>query len=213
MLYLLGLATLFVSSNTFTSCRRTSHIRIQQRQTFPSLLNALQDPEENITEDESDPRKALEQFGSLFTQVQEIATEGSSWDSETLETKTQEFVRTYLRIFVPGIGYALTSFTVLLSTFSLCLLVLNLSGRGYSDIIGAVSSIEPIRNVLEKADGTWGNIAIALVCCEILSPLILGVTLALTPRTMAILKEKLEESGWGEDNIEERAADILRLTG
>ena len=185
-----------------------------QKQPFPTLLNALQDPVENITENgSSDPRKALEQFGSLFTQVQEIATEGSSWDSETLETKTQEFVRTYLRIFVPGIGYALTSFTVLASTFSLCLLVLNLSGRGYSDIIGAVSSIEPLRNVLEKADETWGNVAIALVCCEILSPLILGVALALTPRTMAVLKEKLEELGWGEDNIEERAADILRLTG
>jgi hypothetical protein len=42
---------------------------------------------------------------------------------------------------------------------------------------------------------------------------ILAATLALTPKTMEALQNKLDELGWGEDDIEDRAADILRLTG
>jgi hypothetical protein len=160
-----------------------------------------------------DPRKALEQFGSLFSQVQSIVLEGGAWDAETLEIKTQNFIRTYLQIFVPGLGYALTSFVVLGSTFFSCFFGLNLSGRGYNDIVEAVSAYEPLRALLEKADPAWGNVAIALLGCELLSPVILAATLALTPRTMDLLQGKLDEIGWGEDDIEERTADILRLTG
>eukprot|EP00985_Skeletonema_marinoi_P001205 scaffold478_cov80-Skeletonema_marinoi.AAC.3 len=85
-------------------------------------------------------------------------------------------------------------------------------GRGYSDILRAVSSVEPLRNLLEKADPSWGNAAIALIGCEVLGPVILAITLALTPKTMDALQTKLAESGWGEENIEERAAEILNLT-
>jgi len=95
----------------------------------------------------------------------------------------------------------------------LTLLGLTVSGRGYNDILTMLGSIEPLRAFLEKADPTWGNAAIALLGCEVLSPVILGATLALTPRTMEALRRKLEELGWGEDDINERAADILRLTG
>eukprot|EP00984_Skeletonema_dohrnii_P005167 scaffold1815_cov147-Skeletonema_dohrnii-CCMP3373.AAC.19 len=137
--------------------------------------------------EEGDPRRALEQFGSLFSLVQEIFVEGSSWDEDKLEQKTQEFVRTYLRVFVPGLSYAVTS-------------------------LGAVSSVEPLRNLLEKADPSWGNAAIALIGCEALGPVILAITLALTPKTMDALQTKLAESGWGEENIEELAAEILNLT-
>ena len=162
--------------------------------------------------DEGDPRQALEQFGSLFSLVQEIFVEGSSWDEDKLEQKTQEFVRTYLRVFVPGLSYAVTSLGVFVSFFLSLLLTLSISGRGYSDILGAVSSVEPLRNLLEKADPSWGNAAIALIGCEALGPVILAITLALTPKTMDALRTKLDESGWGEENIEERAAEILNLT-
>lgn len=162
--------------------------------------------------EEGDPRRALEQFGSLFSQVQEIFVEGSSWDEDKLEQKTQEFVRTYLRVFVPGLSYAVTSLGVFASFFFSLLITLSISGRGYSDILGAVSSVEPLRNLLEKADPSWGNAAIALIGCEVLGPVILAITLALTPKTMDALQTKLAESGWGEENIEERAAEILNLT-
>lgn len=162
--------------------------------------------------DDGDPRQALEQFGSLFSLLQAIITEGSSWDSDTLEAKTQEFVRTYLRVFVPGLGYAITSFAVFGSAVLSFLLALSVTGRGYDDILAAVSDIEPLRNLLEKADPSWGNVAIALIGCEVVSPLILALTLALTPKTMDALQTKLVELGWGEDDIDERAADILRLT-
>ena len=162
--------------------------------------------------EEGDPRRALEQFGSLFSLVQEIFAEGSSWDEDKLEQKTQEFVRTYLRVFVPGLSYAVTSLGVFASFFFSLLITLSISGRGYSDILGAVSSVEPLRNLLEKADPSWGNAAIALIGCEVLGPVILAITLALTPKTMDALQTKLGESGWGEENIEERAAEILNLT-
>mmetsp|Transcript_37893 Transcript_37893/g.81812 ORF Transcript_37893/g.81812 Transcript_37893/m.81812 type:complete len:253 (-) Transcript_37893:203-961(-) len=163
--------------------------------------------------EDGDPRQALEQFGSLFTLVQAIFSEGSTWDSDTLEEKTREFVSTYLRVFVPGVGYAVTSFAVFGSSVLSFLLALAVSGRGYSDILAAVGGIEPLRNLLEKADPAWGNVAIALVGCEVISPVILAVTLALTPKTMDALRVKLDELGWGEDDIDERVADILQLTG
>lgn len=218
------LAILLVSCSAFTSPRSASVCigTARNDRLHPTAIHAAPSPTEdepvpetNISESkyEGDPRKALEQFGSLFTQVQAIALEGGTWDAETLETKTQEFVRTYLQIFVPGIGYAVTSFGVFGSAFLTCLLSLNISGRGYNDILGAVSSIGPLRALLEKADPAWGNAAIALLGCEVLSPVILAGTLALTPKTMEAIQGKLNELGWGEDNIEERAADILRLTG
>mmetsp|Transcript_4074 Transcript_4074/g.5947 ORF Transcript_4074/g.5947 Transcript_4074/m.5947 type:complete len:165 (+) Transcript_4074:325-819(+) len=129
-----------------------------------------------------------------------------------LNKKTQEFVRTYLRVFVPGLSYAVTSLGVFASFFFSLLITMSISGRGYSDILGAVSSVEPLRNLLEKADPSWGNAAIALIGCEALGPVILAITLALTPKTMDALQTKLAESGWGEENIEERAAEILNLT-
>jgi hypothetical protein len=175
----------------------------------PSLLESNNSKSAYV----GDPRKALEQFGSLFTQLQEILKEGGTWDEDTLESKTEQFVRTYLQIFVPGIGYAFTSFGVFGSAFLTCLLALNVSGRGYTDILHAVSGIEPLRALLEKANPAFGNAAIALVGCEVLSPVILAATLALTPKTMEALQNKLDELGWGEDDIEDRAADILRLTG
>lgn len=162
--------------------------------------------------EEGDPRQALEQFGALFSLVQEIFVEGSSWDEDKLEQKTQEFVRTYLRVFVPGLSYAVTSLGVFASFFFSLLFSLSISGRGYSDILSAVSSVGPLRNLLEKADPSWGNAAIALIGCEALGPVILAITLALTPKTMDALRTKLDESGWGEENIEERAAEILNLT-
>ena len=162
--------------------------------------------------DDDDPRQALEQFGSLFSQVQEIFLQGSNWDEATLEVKTEEFVRTYLRVFVPGIGYAATSFAVFGSSFASILLGLSVSGRGYTDVLGAVSDIDFLRGLLLKADPAWGNAAIALLGCEVLSPVIFAVTLALTPKTMDTLQGKLNDWGWGEDDIDKRTAEILNQT-
>lgn len=161
---------------------------------------------------DGDPRQALEQFGSLFSLVQEIFTDGSTWSESQLESKTQQFIQTYLNIFVPGLSYAITSLGVFGTTFLSIILALSISGRGYTDIISIVDGIEPMKNLLEKANPTWGNVAIALIGCEVLGPVILGVTLAVTPKTMDVLQTKLDEAGWGEDDIEKRAADILNLT-
>lgn len=159
--------------------------------------------------DDGDPRQALEQFGSLFSQVQAIVTEGSNWDADELENKTREFARTYVGVVVPGLGYASTSLAVYVTTFATIGVGLALSGRGYNDIIAASSGFEPLRALLEKADPTWGNVAIALVLLEVLSPVILALTLALTPKTMDALRTNLDEWGWGEEGIDERVAEML----
>mmetsp|Transcript_9836 Transcript_9836/g.17912 ORF Transcript_9836/g.17912 Transcript_9836/m.17912 type:complete len:258 (-) Transcript_9836:150-923(-) len=159
--------------------------------------------------DEGDPRQALEQFGSLFSQVQAILTEGSSWDSDELEEKTRELVRSYVDVVVPGLGYAATSLAVYAASFAFVGVVLALSGRGYTDILAAVSGFEPLRDLLEKADPTWGNAAIALVIIELLSPAIIAVTLALTPKTMDSLRTNLDAWGWGEEGIDERVSEML----
>lgn len=159
--------------------------------------------------DEGDPRQALEQFGSLFSQVKDIVTEGSSWDSDKLEDKTREFVRSYVGVVVPGLGYVATSVAVYASSFAFVGVALALSGRGYTDILTAVSGFEPLRDLLEKADPTWGNTAIALVILELLSPAIIAVTLALTPKTMDSLRTNLDGWGWGEEGINERVSEML----
>jgi hypothetical protein len=159
--------------------------------------------------DDGDPRQALEQFGSLFSQVQVIFTEGSTWDSEELEDKTQEFVRTYLAVFVPGIGYSLTALSAYAASFAFFEVVLAISGRGYTDVLAAVSDIGPLRDLLEKADPAWGNAAIVLLACELLSPAIFAVALALTPKTMDVLRTNLDGWGWGEKDIDKRVAEIL----
>jgi hypothetical protein len=159
--------------------------------------------------DDGDPRQALEQFGSLFSQVQAIFTEGSTWDSETLEEKTREFVRTYVSVFVPGIGYAATSLAVYVGSFAFVALGLALSGRGYDDVLAAVSGFQPLRELLEKADPSWGNTAIVLLLLEVLSPAILAISLALTPKTMDALRTNLDGWGWGEEGIDDRVAELL----
>mmetsp|Transcript_15537 Transcript_15537/g.33638 ORF Transcript_15537/g.33638 Transcript_15537/m.33638 type:complete len:260 (-) Transcript_15537:845-1624(-) len=159
--------------------------------------------------DEGDPRQALEQFGSLFSQVQAILTEGDSWDSDELEDKTREFVRSYVGVVVPGVGYVATSVAVYASSFAFVRVALALSGRGYTDIVASVSGFEPLRDLLEKADPAWGNTAIALVILEILSPAIIAVTLALTPKTMDSLRTTLDGWGWGEEGINERVSEML----
>ena len=159
--------------------------------------------------DDGDPRQALEQFGSLFNQVQVILTEGSNWDADELEDKTREFARTYVGVVVPGLGYVATSLAVYVTTFATIGAGLALSGRGYNDIIALSSGFEPLRDLLEKADPTWGNVAIALVFLEVLSPAIIALTLALTPKTMDALRTNLDDWGWGEEGIDERVAEML----
>eukprot|EP00978_Attheya_sp_CCMP212_P003386 scaffold6995_cov66-Attheya_sp.AAC.8 len=159
--------------------------------------------------DEGDPRQALEQFGSLYSQVQAIFTEGSSWDSDELEEKTRDLARSYVRVVVPGVGYVATSLAVYAASFAFVGVALALSGRGYTDILAAVSGFEPLRDLLEKADPKWGNAAIALVIIELLSPAIIAVTLALTPKTMDSLRTNLDKWGWGEEGIDERVSEML----
>jgi hypothetical protein len=160
---------------------------------------------------EGDPRQALEQFGSLFEQVKVIFTEGRDWDSDKLEEKTREFVRTYVSVFVPGMGYVATSLAVYTSSALVVGTGLELSGRGYADVLAAAtaSGFEPLRVLLEKEDPSLGNVVIVLVLLELLTPVIVAATLALTPKTTEALRSNLDGWGWGEDGINDRVSEML----
>lgn len=205
----------FVNSPVFRHRRftlREHHFSADSRTRQNIQLYAAGEPGGTTTSGntDADPREALEQFGVLFSQVQAIATEGSSWDAETLEAKTQEFVRTYLKVFVPGVGYVISSTAVYFGAFLLLSSALAISGRGYADVVAAASVFEPLQNFLkENIDSTWGTIGISLVGLELLSPVILAVTLALTPKTMDALQSKLNELGWGEKDLDSRVDELL----
>eukprot|EP00584_Thalassiosira_punctigera_P002585 CAMPEP_0172545866 /NCGR_PEP_ID=MMETSP1067-20121228/15721_1 /TAXON_ID=265564 ORGANISM="Thalassiosira punctigera, Strain Tpunct2005C2" /NCGR_SAMPLE_ID=MMETSP1067 /ASSEMBLY_ACC=CAM_ASM_000444 /LENGTH=238 /DNA_ID=CAMNT_0013332697 /DNA_START=40 /DNA_END=756 /DNA_ORIENTATION=+ len=205
------------SAPSMSPCQHRDRLHAAPSRADDDLPKSIPDNNGAVTKpskyDEGDPRRALEEFGSLFSLLQTILLEGSTWDGDTLEAKTKELIGTYLRVFVPGVGYAATSLAVFGSTFSFLALTLAVSGHGYADVLSAVNDVEPLRNLVEGADPAWGNAAIALIGCEILSPVMLAATLALTPKTMDALRTKLDELGWGEGNIDERAADILRVTG
>uniref|UniRef100_A0A7S0PWL8 Uncharacterized protein n=1 Tax=Asterionellopsis glacialis TaxID=33640 RepID=A0A7S0PWL8_9STRA len=183
--------------------------------TFKNIqLGASEEPLTSATvttsSSDADPRKALEKFGSLFSQVQAIVLEGGSWDEDTLEQKTEEFLRTYVGVFVPGMGYVITSIGIYLGTFAFLGTALTISGRGYNDLLAAASVFEPLRNFLQDhVDPTWGTIGISLVGLELLSPAIVAATLALTPKTMDTLQSKLNDWGWGEADIDNRVAELL----
>eukprot|EP00546_Thalassionema_frauenfeldii_P014016 CAMPEP_0178930188 /NCGR_PEP_ID=MMETSP0786-20121207/21072_1 /TAXON_ID=186022 /ORGANISM="Thalassionema frauenfeldii, Strain CCMP 1798" /LENGTH=230 /DNA_ID=CAMNT_0020606639 /DNA_START=23 /DNA_END=715 /DNA_ORIENTATION=- len=208
----------FVNSPVFRHERltlRKHHFPTNSRTKQDTQLYAAGEPGESTISGntDADPREALEQFGVLFAQVQAIVTEGSSWDAETLEAKTQEFVRTYLKVFVPGVGYVISSTVVYFGTFLLLSSALAISGRGYADVVAAASVFEPLQSFLkDHIDSTWGTIGISLVGLELLSPVILAVTLALTPKTMDALQSKLNELGWGEEDLDSRVDELLGRT-
>ena len=225
-----GLVIFLASAAAFVGHRSSNTLLLRHNEYLRVLLYAQQEqqkadrnksdlPEASLPKnddddnDDGDPRKALEQFGSLFLQVQTIFLEGSNWDDNKLEAKTKEFVRTYIKVFVPGMGYAATSLAVYASIFFTVLLALGISGRGYTDLLSAISGIGPLHDLLEKVavDPAWGNAAIALLGCELLSPVILAVTLLLTPKTMAVLRNQLDVWGWGEDDVDKRVGEILNL--
>jgi len=82
-----------------------------------------------------DPRKALEEVGSLVEQVKTLWTDGKSWSAEELADRQRDLVTQYFRVFVPAVAFSGVQLGVSLGTFLIALAALNLSHRGYDDLV------------------------------------------------------------------------------
>jgi len=85
-------------------------------------------------EEPLDPRKALEEVGDLLQQVKSVWTGGSSWSVAERDQRQRDLVTQYFRVFVPAIAFSGVQLAISLGMFSISLLALNLSHRGYDDL-------------------------------------------------------------------------------
>ena len=75
---------------------------------------SLAEPEVEAAEPESplppaapmDPRKAVEELGSLVKQVQEVWTDGKNWDMEERARRRREIVSSYVAVFAPAVAFS-----------------------------------------------------------------------------------------------------------
>ena len=104
-----------------------------------------------------DPRKAVEEMGSLVKQIQELWTDGKNWDVEERATRRRAVVSSYVAVFAPAMAFSGVQLTLSIGSFLIALLGLKISGRGYADIVELSSGIPPLqvgRQLLQPSPST-----------------------------------------------------------
>lgn len=139
-----------------------------------------------------------------------MGAQGRSWDTDTLEAKAQDFAATYVRVLVPGLSYTATQLAVFVSAFAAVWGGLAASGVGYAGLVDLASGVAPLQHLLAQVDPAWGNTALALVLLELLSPLLIGASLALTPKTMGALRGQLEAWELDEVGMRQKVSEMLK---
>ena len=181
-----------------------------------------------------DPRKAVEEVGSLLEQVKEVWTDGKTWSMEERAEKRRKIVSSYVTVFAPAVAFSGVQLSLSIGGFLLFLLGLKISGRGYADIVGLAGALPPLQGLLDKIDDSWGararpsgppapthriraapcagDAAIALLLVELSAPVLLAAALALaTPATEA-LQAKLVEWDLDADGLNARIEKVLEAT-
>ena len=136
--------------------------------------------------------------------------QGSSWDADTLEAKAQDFAGTYVRVLIPGISYTATQFALFAAAFVSAWTTLAVSGLGYTNLVELAGRIEPLQQLLERVDPAWGNTALSLLVLELMSPLLIGASLALTPKTVRAVTRQLEEWELDEAGMRNKVSELLK---
>jgi len=136
--------------------------------------------------------------------------QGSSWDADTLDAKAQDFAGTYVRVLIPGISYTATQFALFAAVFVSAWTTLAVSGLGYTNLVDFAGKIEPLQNLLERVDPAWGNTALSLLVLELLSPLLVGASLALTPKTVRAVTRQLEDWELDEAGMRRKVSELLK---
>jgi hypothetical protein len=136
--------------------------------------------------------------------------QGSSWDADTLEAKAQDFAGTYVRVLIPGISYTATQFALFAAAFVSAWTTLAVSGLGYTNLVELAGRIEPLQQLLERVDPAWGNTALSFLVLELMSPLLIGASLALTPKTVRAVTRQLEEWELDEAGMRNKVSELLK---
>ena len=92
-----------------------------------------------------DPRKAVEELGSLVKQVQELWTEGKTWSVEERASRRRALVSSYVAVFAPAVAFSGVQLSLSIGSFLLALLGLKISGRGYADVVTLSGAFPPLQ--------------------------------------------------------------------
>ena len=156
-----------------------------------------------------DPKKAVEELGVLTEQIKALWTEGTTWSKEERTERRREIVRTYVRVFAPAIAFSGVQLGLALSAFVVVLVLLGVSGLGYDSIVELFDGLPPVHDALANLDSRWGNAAIALILLEFTAPVLLPLSLALTPAATSALQAKLDGWGFDADGLNARIEKLL----
>jgi len=87
---------------------------------------------------------------------------------------------------------------------------LAVSGLGYTNLVELAGRIEPLQQLLERVDPAWGNTALSFLVLELMSPLLIGASLALTPKTVRAVTRQLEEWELDEAGMRNKVSELLK---
>ena len=160
-----------------------------------------------------DPKQAIAEIGNLAKEVQLVWTEGSTWSPEERVTRRRELVSSYVRVFAPAVAFSGVQLALTFVLLAFVLLLLAVSGRGYSDVAPVLGSIPLLGGLLEEIDPSLGNLAIGLLAVEVSAPVVLlPLSVALTPQATDALQRKLTKAGLDAEGLNRRIEEVLEKT-
>ena len=114
-------------------------------------------------------------------------------------------MNSYVRVFAPALALSGVQLGLSFGSFALVLLVLNVSGLGYAQIVDLVADVPLIGGAVSSIDPSWGNAAISLAVVEVINvPLLLPLAATATPAATDALSAKLTEWGFDAEGLNAR---------
>ena len=160
-----------------------------------------------------DPKDALAELPKLMEQIQVLWTEGKTWGAEERAERRRSIVNSYVRVFAPALALSGVQLGLSLGSFALVLLVLNVSGLGYAQIVDLVADVPLIGGAVSSIDPSWGNAAISLAVVEVINvPLLLPLAATATPAATDALSAKLTEWGFDAEGLNAKIEAVLEKT-
>lgn len=142
--------------------------------------------------------KAANDLMKLQQKVTDLESNGVESLSQEQKEELVHNYRTALNVFYTCNAFFLADLIITTPLFAIALTALNVSGRGYSDLLAMSVNVAPLHDILEKSvDPTVGNVATVFLLLDLVGPLVLPAAALLTPRTKKFLGEWYEEQGYG----------------
>ena len=195
-------------------CHHALRLRAPSRSVCAPHARSVCAPHASAGSDDQpiDPRRALEEFGSLIEQVKELNSKWKGWSPDERAERRRAVVSTYVRVFAPAVAFSAVQLGLSLGAFAIILLGLTVSGRGYADVAALCEAVPFLASALEKLDPTLGNSAIALLAVELSAPALIGAALLAAPGATKSLEEQLASRGLDADGLNARIERLLGET-